>query len=557
MTKTAMVVGSVPPVVTQVLTDGGYRVRFATLTDEPDTAADLAVVHESAGGGTDEEAMQAWLSALREDDVTTLFQTERFTDDTIVRRLLVHQITHWVEGPDPTGAQVAAQVALAEGHPLGVIGTGDLTLGDYYTSETGQGGHDAYEGRRKLSMVSSSLQELVNDINYAVQRMAGTSEGEPWPAPPWDPFEREPSRLDKSKANDWKLKRGNTRPRLSDLYSLPSDQDARLILGATAEALAKARQTHVQATMALIRGESGSGKTLAASLMWKGFAALTEWAGDDHRKMPFVKVNCGGMTAENFDHFMVGSGPGQFTDVSCRVGHFGRADYGVLFLDELGDMDPSAQSRFKPLLDDLIIEPPGLFAYPLHTRVIAATNVDLESADRGFQHDLLRRFNIQLRVPGINERTDSEKLFQIDFVAQLPTVNPREIDGLAVRVIDADVVDALLVHDWAHGNFRELQEVVQGAVTSAQKRKSRRVQMRDLAFAPKSIPGDERVVNVADNTVGEGLKPIRVRHRSDLVRASQLLGQPVYRLPDRSEVVVTDGYRLVVHPTDETPPPAR
>lgn len=548
MTKRALVVGAVPPVIERVLTERGFTVRHAGATDIPTSAVDLAVVHEEARESPAAYAgVSAWLETLRGDEVTTVLQAGQFTEEIIVRRLIVHRITHVIEGSDPTPAQVTARIALAEGQPMGVIGTGDLRLGDYYRSEVGIDGQDAYEDRRSLSMVSPSLWELVDDINFAVQRMAGTSEGDPWPPPPWDPHEQVASRLD-TRGDHLKLDNRRTLPRLSDLYSLPGDLEARKLLGATAEAIAKARQTHVQANMALIRGESGSGKTLAASLMWKGFAASTEWARDDYRKMPFVKVNCGGMTAENFDHFMLGAGPGQFTDVKCRVGHFGRADYGVLFLDEIGDMDASAQSRFKPLLDDLIIEPPGLFAYPLHTRVIAATNVDLESADRGFQHDLLRRFNIPIRVPGLNERTDSEKLLQVDFVAQLPTINPRDASGLKVKVVDAAVVDVLLAHDWAHGNFRELQEVVQGGVTSAKKRRSRRVELRDITFSPKNVPGDERVVNVADATVGQDLPTIRVRERSDLVRASQLLGQPVFRLPDRSEVVVSDGYRLASEP---------
>ena len=543
--RQALLVGPVSDLVVMVLTELGYRVRRVAATAEPDPDVDLAVVHEAPDGTPEYDGVSAWLELLRDEGTVTVFQAEWYDDDRIVRRLITPRITNILESDGVSAEHVRAVIGLAEGHPAGEVGGGDLVLGRHFESEPGRDSTDAYERRRGLSMVTPSMVELVNDINFAVQRMSGTSEGRPWPKPPWDPAERVESRLNTSR-QPWTLNNSALPPRLSDLYALPSLEVARQLLGATEEAIALARHTHVQATMAIIRGESGSGKTFAARLMWRAFANATEWARDDPSKMPFVKVNCGGMTSTNFDHLMLGAGPGQFTDVRSRVGHFGRSDYGVLFLDEIGDMDSSAQSRFKPLLDDLIIEPPGLFAYPLHTRVIAATNVELEDAERGFQHDLLRRFNIQIRVPGINERTDTEKLLQVDFVAQLPTINPREAGELVVPVIDAAVVDALLAHDWSHGNFRELQEVVQGAVTAARKRRSKRVEFRDLAFVPKNNPGDERVVNLADASVGEGRPTLRVRSRGDLLQAARLLSQPVYRLPDGSEIVLTDNHQLIL-----------
>lgn len=551
MSQTAIIVGSVPDIVESVLQKRGYDVTRVPLTARPDPSCDLAVVAESPDAAG-KDAVEEWLATLEEESVVTVFQAPWFDDDRIVTRLIAHQVTNVIEGDSPTADSVDAVIALAEGTPVGPLHQDDLQLGVYYRTTRGQDTR-AYERRRSLSMVTPSMRELVNDINFAVQRMVGSSEGTPWSEPPFDPFDRVTSRLVVT-GTDRHLDRGTGRPRLSDLYSLPKDATARDMLGATASALEDARRTHQQATMALIRGESGSGKTLAASLMWRSFAESTAWAKGDPAKMPFVKVNCGGMTASNFDHLMLGTGPGQWSGVDSQVGHFGRADYGMLFLDEIGDMDPTAQSRFKPVLDDLIIEPPGLFAYPLHTRVVAATNVELESAERGFQHDLLRRFNIQLRVPGLNERSDAEKLQQIDFVAQLPTINPWERDAttkkhrLMVAVIDAAVIDALLDHDWSHGNFRELQEVVQGAVTAARKRRSPRVERRDLTFSPKSNPGDERVVNVAAGDLGHGRPAIHVRSRQDLIQASRLLGRPIFRAPDGSESVLTQDHLLVLPP---------
>ncbi len=548
---TALVVGKVPEVITQTLLGLSYSVKECRPNDPVDVGGDIAVVHEGELSGD----IERWLAGLYGAGVPIVYHADAFETTRIVRRLIRFEATHFLEGAAPSPEQVEAALLHLQDRQVD-LRDGDFVLGTYCPPASDgslQGTSAAYEGRRLLSMVSPCMGDLVRDVLFAVRSMALEPDGSPLPEPPFDPHDLVPSRLATAKeGQEATLDNRSGKPRLSDLYGAPKDDRSRTLLGGTPQAMAGARNMPPQSRLALIRGESGSGKTLAATLMWQGFADTTRWARDRAENMPFVRVNCGGMTVDNFDHQMLGTGPSIFTGVRSKVGHFGRADYGVLFLDEFGDLSAAAQSRFKPLLDDLVIDPPGLFPYPLHTRVLAATNVELESAARGFQHDLLRRFRIQITVPGLNARTRVELLQQIDYVAQLPALNPREFGVLRVQAISAEVVRKLLQHDWSHGNFRELQEVVQSAVGAAAKRGSRTVEGRDLTFSPKSNPGDERVVNVRDATLGEGRQVIDVAARHDLVQASRLLNRPIYRLPTGVEIVLT-GEAVLRHRADSTP----
>lgn len=538
MTLNALLVGHTPSAIKDGLEIAGFNVSTQELLSEPRLAGiDLLVIHESAQPAAEEsDATQDWLVEAGEVGALRLYHADSYDDRRIAQRIILDGVEFFSEGQGPPPDQIASILAAIQGKARPAVTT-DLTLGTYFAPDDPS--VDAYEARRKLSMVTPAMQELIRDVRFAVARMMGTG-ARNWPEPPWDPFDRVMSRLE---AKEPRLDKHTGKPRLSDLYAAPGDEKVRAMLGADPETLDRARRDHVQATMALIRGESGTGKTLAAELMWQSFALSTDWARDDRAQMPYVKVNCGGMRVDNFDHIMLGSGPDQFTGVKSRVGHLGRADYGLLFLDEIGDLSPQAQSRMKPLLDDLIIEPPGLFAYPLHARIVAATNVDLENASKGFQHDLLRRFNIQVYVPPLNDRSADEKLLQIDFVAQLPTINPRDHGQLLVRAIDKAVIELLLDHDWSHGNFRELQEVVQAAVTSARKRRSVVVERRDIVFGRKAAPTDERIVELVDDSLPARPSMI-VRSRDDLLKASNLLNAPIFRLADGTEVVVADSYQL-------------
>lgn len=94
----------------------------------------------------------------------------------------------------------------------------------------------------------------------------------------------------------------------------------------------------------LITGESGTGKELIAEAIH---------INSQRVKQPFVKVNLGGISQSLFESEMFGHKKGAFTDASAdRIGRFEMANKGTIFLDEIGDLDPSCQVKLLRVLQD-------------------------------------------------------------------------------------------------------------------------------------------------------------------------------------------------------------
>ena len=120
----------------------------------------------------------------------------------------------------------------------------------------------------------------------------------------------------------------------------------------------------------LITGESGTGKELIAEAIH---------INSQRVKQPFVKVNLGGISQSLFESEMFGHKKGALTDATTdRVGRFELANKGTIFLDEIGDLDPSCQVKLLRVLQDQTFEVLG-DSRPRKTdiRVVSATNADL------------------------------------------------------------------------------------------------------------------------------------------------------------------------------------
>ncbi len=143
----------------------------------------------------------------------------------------------------------------------------------------------------------------------------------------------------------------------------------------------------------LITGESGTGKELIAS-------AIHQYSS--RKAKPFIKVNLGGIPPSLFESEMFGYKKGAFTDAkSDHAGRFEKANNGTIFLDEIGDLDPSSQVKLLRVLQDQTFERLGdPNSITVDVRILSATNHDLYSlAGKGlFREDLLYRINlIQIR----------------------------------------------------------------------------------------------------------------------------------------------------------------
>jgi len=213
---------------------------------------------------------------------------------------------------------------------------------------------------------------------------------------------------------------------------------------------------HVAATDAsvLIMGESGTGKELVAEAIHQNSL---------RKNKPFVKVNLGGISTTLFESEMFGHVRGAFTDAKAdRIGRFEMANKGSIFLDEIGDLDPSSQVKLLRVLQDRTYEVLGSSRSKMvDLRIICATNKDLaELVDRGtFREDLLYRINlITVRLPALRERAGDIPLLVNFFVENL-----KELYNRPHLTVSRDAMEWLQQLPLP-GNIRQLKNLVERTI---------------------------------------------------------------------------------------------
>ncbi len=150
----------------------------------------------------------------------------------------------------------------------------------------------------------------------------------------------------------------------------------------------------------LITGETGTGKELVARAIHDR---------SPQRDMPLIKVNCAAIPETLLESELFGHVRGAFTGATTtKKGKFALADGGSIFLDEIGTMSPTLQSKLLRVLQEREVEPLGSErTEKIDLRVIAATNRNLRLlvADGKFQEDLFYRLNvIPIEIPPLRTR---------------------------------------------------------------------------------------------------------------------------------------------------------
>ena len=201
----------------------------------------------------------------------------------------------------------------------------------------------------------------------------------------------------------------------------------------------------------LIQGPNGSGKELVAHQIH---------LNSSRNDAPFIEVNCAAIPSELIESELFGHIKGAFTSaVKDKAGKFEAANGGTIFLDEIGDMSLSAQSKVLRALQEHKIQRVGSERdLIVDVRVIAATNKNLrnEISLNNFREDLYHRLAvIEINVPSLNNRkSDIPALIQ-HFLKDISKENQ-----LTLKNIENKAVLELQKYDWS-GNVRELRNVIE------------------------------------------------------------------------------------------------
>jgi len=201
----------------------------------------------------------------------------------------------------------------------------------------------------------------------------------------------------------------------------------------------------------LITGDNGTGKEVVARLLFEN---------SNRTDAPYVEVNCAAIPSELIESELFGHEKGAFTSaIKQRIGKFEQADGGTIFLDEIGDMSLSAQTKVLRVLQESELTRVGSDkSIKVNVRVLAATNKNLkkEIEAGNFREDLFHRLNvIPIQVPSLDNRKDDIPLLIKHFCELICSEQ-----GIQVRSFEDAAVEFLQSRSWT-GNIRELRNVVE------------------------------------------------------------------------------------------------
>jgi len=208
----------------------------------------------------------------------------------------------------------------------------------------------------------------------------------------------------------------------------------------------------------LITGESGTGKELIARAIHKNSL---------RKEGPFVVVNCAAFSLNLLESELFGHEKGAFTGaIAQRIGRFEMAHGGTIFLDEIGEMDLSIQSKILRVIQEKEFERVGSSKnIKVDVRILAATNKDLkkELEAGSFRDDLFYRINVfNLEVPPLRERKEDIPLLVEHLINKY-----NKILNKRIKVISPSAMNFLLDYNFP-GNIRELENIIERSMIMTQ-----------------------------------------------------------------------------------------
>jgi len=276
---------------------------------------------------------------------------------------------------------------------------------------------------------------------------------------------------------------------------------------------------HQIQTKVLITGETGTGKELFAHAIHNASARSL---------YPFVRVNCAAIPETLLEAELFGYEDGAFTGAKKggKLGKFELANHGTIFLDEIGEMPLSMQSKLLVVLQEREIERlGGNRAIKLDVRVVSATHRNLQSmVEKGlFREDLYYRLNVvQVEVPALRQRKDDIRLLAEYLLGKL---NQRL--ATAISGISKDAIEMLKQHAWP-GNVRELENVMERAMSLAYMEKTNQLDLKHFTSIKKLSttysPGQKTLKILTQEFEQKVIAQVLEETGSNKVQATELLG---------------------------------
>lgn len=256
----------------------------------------------------------------------------------------------------------------------------------------------------------------------------------------------------------------------------------------------------------LVRGETGSGKEVVATL-------LHRWSRRSRGN--FVALNCGALPESVIESELFGHEAGAFTGAQKkRIGRIAHASGGTLFLDEIESMPPSTQVKLLRVLEMREITPLGTNAItPVDLRVVAAAKIDLSdpTARGDFREDLFYRLNVvTISIPPLRERRDDIPLLLAHFAGRAAKRFNRPLPAMPPALISA-----MQRRDWP-GNVRELSHFAERLVLGLEE------------ASPDPVPEDAvapgTLAAILERREAEVIRETLHRHRGDVRETMAALG---------------------------------
>jgi two-component system NtrC family response regulator len=275
----------------------------------------------------------------------------------------------------------------------------------------------------------------------------------------------------------------------------------------------------------LVLGESGTGKEMSARAVH---------ARSSRKDGPFIAINCGAIPANLLESELFGHERGAFTDAHAqRIGRFEQASGGTLFLDEVGELPSELQVKLLRVLQEHCLERVGgSETINLNTRIIAATNADLEKGlkDGTFREDLYYRLAVlELKLPPLREREGDVLLLARLALDRFAVEHGRNLKGFT-----PSAEQAMLDYPWP-GNIRELINRIQRAVIMS---KGKSLGIEDLNLRTSSAGSRRKVTlkEARDDAERQVIQEALLRNKGKISRTAVDLGvsrPTVYELMSR------------------------